>query len=621
MHEPGVRLLIAWYICVACAFLYWRTAYSFNGDAPIVAGPFLAADFLGFFSFLLFSFQGWARVRDRPAPAPPGGMSVDVYITTYNEDLHIIRTTVTAAVAMDYPHVTYVLDDGCRTTVRQLCEELGAIWLTRPDNRGAKAGNINAALPRTSGDFIAFLDADHAPFPNFLTALLGHFCDPGVALVQAPQAYYNLDSFQHYLNKRGRPLHEQSVFYDVLMPGKDRHNAAFWCGSSAIIRRSALVEVGGVDTRTVTEDMHTSMNMHARGWKSLYCNRELAVGIAPDDAQAFLVQRYRWARGAVQLFRADNPLFKRGLSLAQRFEYLASVAYVFEYIPKGIFLLTPPVALLSGQLPMRQMGWALLFGFVPYWTLGLVATKALTRGTTPLVLNERFYVLKMGIMWKAVAGLFLPGSVKFHVTPKSGSAEDSRFRSLQLLRTQIAIGALSVVALVWALFGLLMGAPWKLHGIDLAVTSVWTLLNAGLVTWLASVVTRRHHRRAVYRFATDVPGWSEQDSRTWTLRTTDLSALGVGWVGGPRRQLGDTLDIVLAPPGAARIRACVKVMAVRRDGDVAHYGGEFLVLEAGAQYALILFLYQLHAPGLFVSEVPASQSHEPATRGQRSVAA
>src|SRR5690606_30100372 len=131
---------------------------------------------------------------------------------------------------------TYVLDDGRRDEVRILCEELGAKYLTRPDNKGAKAGNINAALPRTHGDFIAVFDADHAPFSNFLTDLLGYFRDPKVALAQAPQEYYNLDSFQHFGSGTHAQSvrHEQSVFFEEILPGKDRHNAAFWCGSTAI---------------------------------------------------------------------------------------------------------------------------------------------------------------------------------------------------------------------------------------------------------------------------------------------------------------------------------------------------------------------------------------------------
>jgi len=177
------------YFVVGLAYLWWRTFHTVNLGAPLVSIPFLAADYIGFGFFMLFAATLWARVK-RTQAAPRDGISVDAFITTYDEDADILRSTIAAVIEMRYPHTTYVLDDGRRESVRVLCDEFGAIYLTRDDNRGAKAGNINAALPRTSGELIAFFDADHAPFENFLTELLGYFDDPKVALAQAPQSYY-----------------------------------------------------------------------------------------------------------------------------------------------------------------------------------------------------------------------------------------------------------------------------------------------------------------------------------------------------------------------------------------------------------------------------------------------
>src|SRR5581483_126573 len=167
------------------------------------------------------------------------GLKVDVYITTYNEDPALLRSTILGAVHMRYPHETYVLDDGQRPEVRALAEALGARYLTRQDRTHAKAGNINHALTQTHGDFIAIFDADHVPYPQFLDRVLGRFADERVALVQTPQEFYNLDS-------------------------------VFWCGSNAVLRRAAIDSIGGIATETITEDIHTTIKLHRAGWRTAY---------------------------------------------------------------------------------------------------------------------------------------------------------------------------------------------------------------------------------------------------------------------------------------------------------------------------------------------------------------
>jgi cellulose synthase (UDP-forming) len=588
------------YIAASLAYLYWRVAYTVNTDALFVSIPFLFADFAGFGYFLLFAHNLWRRTERTP-PAAPEGLTVDVFIPTYNEDLAVLRPTIEAALAMDHPHETYVLDDGRRETVKQLCRQLGVRYLTRPDNKGAKAGNINAALPRTDGEFIAFFDADHAPFRNFLTELLGYFNDPKVALVQAPQAYYNLDSFQHartHGNDAGSPWHEQSVFYDAMMPGKDRLNAAFWCGSSAILRRTALEEVGGVDTRTVTEDMHTTMSLHAAGWRSVYDSRELALGIAPDDASGFLVQRQRWAQGALQVLRKDNPLKKPGLTLGQRLAYFAGVAYVFEYIPRLIYLLTPISALLVGELPMKSVGWDVLSVIVAFWIFGVLTSRLLTLGRNPFLQAEQYHLLKLTIMLRAMLTSVWPRPLKFKVTPKAGDGKDHLAAELSHIGPQLAVGGLSAIAAVWAGLGYVVGAPWELSGGSLLVTSAWAIFNAGLVASVAHTILRRHHRRALYRFQVELPGSLSSEHGQGIVRIVDLSALGVGWESALEIPRGAPATLQFTV-GEARVTAKLLVQSRRETSEGFRYGGEFIALADTAQRDLVLFLYQQHAPAMF----------------------
>ena len=605
------------YFAVGCLYLWWRTFHTVNLDAPLVSIPFLFADYLGFGFFVLFAMTLWARKQRIPIMAAPG-KSVDVFVTTYDEHPDLLRSTVAAVVAMHYPHETYVLDDGRRESVRALCDEFGVHYLTRDDNRGAKAGNINAALPRTSGEFIAFFDADHAPFQNFLTDLLGYFDDQRVALAQAPQSYYNLDSFQHaraVVSRGQSPWHEQSVFYDAILPGKDRWNAAFWCGSGAVIRREALVEIGGVDTRTVTEDMHTTMSLHANGWRSVYHPHELAVGIAPDDAQAFLGQRLRWTQGAMQIFRHDNPLLKRGLTLRQRISYFSSVAYVFEYLPKAIYLVMPIIALSLGVLPMTNMGWNLLYRFLPYWALGVIASRLLTGGTNPYFQSERFHLAKLTIALSSMAALVRPGELKFTVTPKSGDGYDHRFENLRLIRWQVAAGIASLAAVVWAVVGLRVDAPWQLSGVSLLVTMAWALYNAGMIASLARTILRRHHRRNVHRFDIDLRAVVSDGNMSAPARVEDLSGTGAGWISPLAIELGTVVDVRVETESGASVDTRVRVASARPHGQGFRYGGEFVELAEDSRRRLVLFLYQQHAPTLFTTV--AGNANAPTDRQQR----
>jgi cellulose synthase (UDP-forming) len=612
VHSRLAQFAAIAYFAVGAMYLWWRTFHTVNLDAPWVSFPFLFADYVGFAFFGLFATTLWTRTKRQSTPPAPG-KSVDVFVTTYDEDLDILGSTVAAAVAMDYPHTTYVLDDGRRQGVRALCKELGARYLTRDDNKGAKAGNINAALPRTTGEYIVFFDADHAPFQNFLTDLLGYFHDPLVALVQTPQSYYNLDSFQHARAVRSRgesPWHEQSVFYDAILPGKDRWNAAFWCGSGAIIRREALTAIGGVDTRTVTEDMHTTMSIHAAGWRSVYHDHELAVGIAPDDADAFLGQRLRWTQGAVQIFRHDNPLLRRGLTWKQRLSYFASVAYVFEYIPKAIYLVTPIVALSAGTLPMTNMGWNLLYRFVPYWLLGVIASRLLTGGTNPYFQSERFHLAKMMIALQATAALVWPGELKFKVTPKSGDGHDHRLANLRLIRWQVGAGIASVAAVIWASVSFWGGAAWQLTGFSLLITTAWALYNAGMIASLARSILQRPHRRHLYRFGIDLRAFVSNGKVSAPARIDDLSSIGAGWISPLAIGSGEVLKVRFEIGESTPVEAQVRIVSVRRHGQGFRYGSEFVDLPEDARRRLVLFLYQQHAPTLFAPAEPAAPEQQ-----------
>lgn len=510
-------------------YLYWRLTETLNPDAMIFSVALFGAEVFGFLSFAAYALMTW-DVNVKPRSWLGGGLKVDVFLPTYNEDVDILEATLTGCNAIRYPHATYVLDDGRRPAVEALARRMGCGYLTRSDNKHAKAGNINAALPRTRGDFIVVLDADTVPQPDFLDNTLGYFVDAKVALVQLPQEFYNVDSMQHPAARRPEDWHEQSLFYRIIQPGKNRWNAAFWCGSPSVLRRAALLDVGGVATDSITEDIHTCMRLHARGWKTVYHNEALAFGIAPETVQAFGIQRLRWAQGAMQILRrgeAWRVLMK--LKWSQRFNYLGSMLTYFESYQKLAFLVIPSVILVSGLLPISADGGTYFARWSTYFLLGILANTALGRGEYNYLRVETYNLLKMFTFIWASTVLMFPRRLGFKVTPKG--RDTSRVRrewravvlhlaTLSILVLTLTIGGANLVWQVTASFSRPDVA---------AVAMVWACINVLLVSLAVITAIRRVHRREAYRFPARFSACVVGPSGVSIPATTrDVSQYGLG---------------------------------------------------------------------------------------------
>jgi cellulose synthase (UDP-forming) len=275
---------------------------------------------------------------------------VDVYITTYGEDLDAIRRTVTAAVAMHGKHTTYVLDDGKSDDVRALAAEVGAEYIVREGNAGAKAGNINNALSVTSGEFFVILDADFVPAPDFLYQTVPFFAESNIAFVQTPQAYGNLNN----LISRGAG-YMQSVFYRFILPGKNRFNAAFSVGTNVIYRRAAIEQIGGMYTQSKSEDVWTSLKLHEYGWKSTYISTVLAIGDTPTTIEAYTKQQLRWATGGFEILFKSNPFSRKlKLTLDQRLQYFGTATFYLMGVAPGLLLLVPALQIYFGLAPINS---------------------------------------------------------------------------------------------------------------------------------------------------------------------------------------------------------------------------------------------------------------------------
>ncbi|MEN8375900.1 MAG: glycosyltransferase [Gemmatimonadota bacterium] len=520
-REAATRLFAATTLLYGVYYVLWRWTSSLNANAMWFSAPLAAAETLALFVTALYVFSVWRLKRREPPPAPRG-LDVDVFVTTYNEPLEVIRKTLLGARAIRYPHRTWVLDDGRRDEVRRMAAELGIAYITRDNNEHAKAGNLNHALGKTSGDFILQLDADHVPLPHMLDRLLGYMAtDERLAFVQSPQNFYNSDAFDGHLDRSTRRFFgEQTIFFSVILPGKDHWGAAFFCGSCAVIRRDALRDLGGFSTETITEDMETSIRLHARGWKSAYHAEALAYGLAPDTATAFHTQRLRWAQGTMQIWRRFNPLTLPGLTFAQRISYFQCVVGYLEAPARLVFYLAPLIYLFTGILPIHALNLGFLGRFLPMYGAMVALAHLLGRGTSaPYWLLERTIMTKVFTHLLALPAYLTRKSLRFRVTPKGGGGV-----SLRLYAPHLLLMLASAAAIAWGTAAYRLG--WVSYGgsgngaiaflINVA-WAAWTFALAGSVVQ-ASVASRQ--RRSEYRFEEALP-----------VRVSGGEPGGAGWLG------------------------------------------------------------------------------------------
>jgi cellulose synthase (UDP-forming) len=528
-------------------YLTWRVGWSGEGASPVAFGMLLATEVYGLYALAVLAWFSWSRpAAVRPAATP--GRKVDVYVCTYDEPAEVVMATLAGCRALTYPHTTYLLDDGRRPEMRELAELAGAEYMTRPDNSHAKAGNLNAALPRTEGDLVFVLDADHVPMPDALDALVGYFDDERMALVQTPHDFFNHDSVQHYVVGR----HEQSLFYRVVCPGKDRHGAAYWCGSAALISRHALLEIGGVATETIAEDFHTTIRLMRHGWRSRYHDEVLVQGLAPHDLDGYLLQRDRWARGNLAVFRLpESPLRAKSLNPVQRLSFLASLLAYLAPPMRLLLLLTLGLVLWTGELPMKISVAALAALWLPYVLLNFGAGAALARGYMRVPESAHYELLTMEIYTRALRCAIVPGRTAFKVTPKQGRDGGGldAVRKLHLvLFCTVLLGAGTAMRLL-DLAG--VGPLPDLPGIAAVVVPLLGLYELRRLLATLTAVARRRQRRLVYRFEGDAPANLYTPAAHTTARLVDASAAGLGLVASAALEPGSEPAVLLTLTDAA----------------------------------------------------------------------
>jgi cellulose synthase (UDP-forming) len=583
------RALVATFVVVGIWYLGWRPS-TLNPDAMVFSVVVYGAEVFGFACAMLYLVMCWRLQRRSPLPVPSTA-TVAVFVPTINESVDIVRRTLMAAQRMKHAHEVWLLDDGNRLEMQVLAEELGCRYVARINNHHAKAGNLNNALRHTKAEFIAIFDADHAPAPTFLEETLGFFADDRVAFVQTPQDFYNLDSFQHRIDRNESLVwSEQTLFFRVIQAGKDRLNSAFFCGSCAVIRRQALDDIGGFATGSVTEDIHTSIKLHKRGWKSVYYSRSLAFGLAPSSAIPFLKQRLRWGQGAMQVWRQEGIVFTRGLSLGQRISYLATMLAYFEGWQRAVFFLAPVVVLTTGVMPILSLDAAFLARFIPYYLLTFWVFEEVARGYGRTLLTEQYTMMRFAVFITATFGFFLR-KLRFVVTPKQMGEADATRQSLWPQYLVLGLNAIAIpvgLTLFWQGSGLPVGA--------LVGNLLWASLTLGIAAvGIRFALRTSSSRRREYRFPLPIP-FRVHTPRGLSLGlATDISPLGCRIVGAPvaGSRGGDELTgELLLPTGPLPVRATVRTVLADSDkATPAALGCEFRWGLSDERNLLEMFLF------------------------------
>ena len=353
------------FLSTFCTLIYlcWRITcsipYAYGWIAIIGSWVLLAVEILGFIESVIH-YSGILKLREHPLPkiADEDFPDVDIFISTYNEPSELLRKTIVGCKHMEYPdkskvHI-YLCDDHRRPEMRQLAEELGVHYFDRPDNEGAKAGNLNKALERTSSPYVVTFDADMIPQRKFLLKTIPYFVDAErinarlpenrrrhLGFIQTPQSFYTPDVFQHNLYAETKIPNEQDFFYDVIEAAKTTTNSVIYGGSNTIISRKALDAIGGFYTKSITEDFATGMLIESAGFVSLGLSEPLASGIAPSNFKEHVQQRTRWGRGVIATAKQLKFLLNRKLNLSQKLSYSSSVLYWFSPIKNLIYLVSP----------------------------------------------------------------------------------------------------------------------------------------------------------------------------------------------------------------------------------------------------------------------------------------
>jgi cellulose synthase (UDP-forming) len=419
---------------------------------------------------------------EREGDFPP----VDIFICSYDEPLEILEKSVLTALALDYPNATvWVLDDTRRKWLREYCEAVGARYVTRDNNRDAKAGNLNNGLAvtaaQTNAPLILVLDADFAPRPDFLRRTVGLLSNPDVAVIQTPQFYYNPDPIQHNLLAAQSWVDDQRFFFDVFQPAKDAWGCAFCVGTSFVVRRDRLTEIGGFPSQAISEDINLTYTMLAKGYETWWLNEKLSIGLSAEGIPEYITQRARWCLGTIQVaLLRDGPLFGSGFTFTQRWHYLHGV---LNWLCKPflvLLLIAPPIYWFAGMPAFETDYLSFLRYGVPALLGQIIYMAWISRSRTlPFFMEATHAVTAFAVTVTLLSAAVKPFGRPFKVTDKGG--DRSAHRTHWKLASVFGLISLSsAVSIVWAFV-----SPYAAS--EISSLDFFNLLWAGIAMLIAFI--------------------------------------------------------------------------------------------------------------------------------------
>ncbi|WP_084545764.1 UDP-forming cellulose synthase catalytic subunit [Cupriavidus malaysiensis] len=549
-------ILVVLSMSASSRYMYWRLTetMSFTNWTDVAFGTGLVlAELYAFAVLMLGYFQTAWPLKRKPVPMPDDTSTwptVDVFIPTYNEPLSVVKPTVFAAMSLDWPADkirVFVLDDGRREEFRAFCEKVGVAHLTRDNNRHAKAGNINEALKKTDGEFVAIFDCDHIPTRSFLQICTGWFLkDRKLAMLQTPHYFFSPDPFEKNLRTFQQVPNEGELFYGLVQDGNDLWDATFFCGSCAIIRRAPLLEVGGIAVETVTEDAHTALKLHRKGYGTAYLAIPQAAGLATESLSGHVGQRIRWARGMAQICRLDNPLFGPGLSLPQRLCYLNAMLHFFYGLPRLVFLTAPLAYLLFGAHVIQASALTIAIFALPHLLHANMTNSRVQGQFRHSFWNEVYEsVLAWYIMRPTLVAFLNPAAGKFNVTPKGGVIEEAYF-DWEISRPYLIMLLLNLLGLAVGVMRLFV---WQeVETTTVVLNLIWTVYNLIILGASIAVATETRQIRESHRVAMRLPAALRlADGNTIVCETSDFAEGGLGLKLPPGCELkkGDAVTVSL----------------------------------------------------------------------------
>ncbi len=530
-------VMICFSLLMSVRYIWWRMNDTLGFETPLETffGYALAgAEFYAFVVLVIAYFQTAWPLERKPVPLPKNNQlwpTVDVFITTFNEPLDVVRQSVFSAKSLDWPAdklKVYLLDDGRRDEFRKFCFEAGINYITRENNTHAKAGNLNNALRQTKGEFVAVFDCDHIPARSFLQVCMGWFVkDKNLAMLQTPHVFFSPDPFEKNLETYLRMPNESELFYGIVQDGNDLWNATMFCGSCAIMRRAPLMEIGGVATETVTEDAHTSLKLSRAGYNTCYLKVPQAAGLSTESLSAHVRQRIRWARGLAQIARLDNPFVGAGLSLGQRICYFSSMLHFFYGLPRLIFLTAPLAYVFFGARLFQADAYSIMAYALPSLIVASITNSRVQGKFRYSFWNEVYEsVLAWYILLPVVGALLRPSSGGFNVTAKGGVIERSYF-DWGISRPYLFLLAGNLAGIVMGLSDFITGAENDYP--TLFFNMFWILYNVLILCASLAVASETRQIRANPRVAAWLPASLKlNDGKVITCHTDDFSAQGLG---------------------------------------------------------------------------------------------